>query len=79
MQVLFIMLEVVIIAPLLALLSINIVKHQKRKKLQSNSSLISQKEVHDDMDSFAFQNQGHSLNSCKIYKIPYSNIGYSED
>ena len=74
-----IIIEFLILIPLLTLLVYHIIKSMQRKKLKLDSSLLTQKDINKDMESFALRNQGRSLNLCRIYAIPYSNMGYSED
>ena len=79
MIALFVMFELLAVLPLFLLLLYHIIRYRQRRKLQSSATLITQREVHNNMEVYAFQNQGRSLDSRKIYSIPYANIGYSED
>lgn len=50
-----------------------------KHKLVPKDSIILQSDVRKNMDTFGIIDTGTSLDDTKIFTIPYSAIGYTED
>ena len=71
--------EASLICIAISFVAISIYEKKQRKNNRNNAEFITQKEVMDESEVFAFCNQGGSLNDCVIYQTRYSKMGYSED
>ena len=71
--------ESIILSVLGLYLFLTVSENAKKHKLMPKDSIILQSDVCKNIEDFGFVDNGISLDNKRIFSVPYSAMGYTED